>query len=175
MHCDNLPGFNYWAKERMDDVDSAVADSRSCSPAQYSFVLLGLLGRLGDLAWSGRLLVHTLNHAHCHRLTHVTYSKAPWERKNKLCSFFFTLRDQVDKRKRGEGWSPYRGEDTQKSSRHTWACLGSCPQWRHRQTWVIWGCLLVSSLNDDRSSLLALQTCKRYGLCGSPALGHSQR
>lgn len=34
----------------MDDVDSAVADSRGCSPAQNSFVLLGLLGRLGDLA-----------------------------------------------------------------------------------------------------------------------------
>lgn len=102
----------------MEDVDSAVADTRSCSPAQYSFVLLGLLGRLGDLARSGCLLIHALNDPHCHRLTHVTYSKAPWERETKR-SFFPHLGISYTKNKRlcHLKYSP-RGGYSEKLSTH---------------------------------------------------------
>lgn len=157
----------------MDDVDSAVADSRGCSPAQYSFVLLGLLGRLGDLAWSRRLLLHSFNDAHCHRLTHVTYSKASWEKETKQQCDFFTFEEQLNGTKRQEE-SPYREEGTRRSSPHTWACPGPCPQWQRHQIWAIWDCPLASSLNDGQSFPSAQQTCRRCGPCGSPALEHNQ-
>lgn len=42
------------------------------------------------------------------------------------------------KKKRSSGReSDYREEGTQRSSPHTWACPGSCPQWQHHQTWAI--------------------------------------
>lgn len=47
--------------------------------AQRSFALLSLLGGLGDLARGRGLLLHTLDDADRHRLTHVAHCKASWE------------------------------------------------------------------------------------------------
>lgn len=58
-----------------------MADPSVSSPAQHSFVLMGLLGRFRDLPGGRSLLLNTLDDAHCYGLTHVTHCKATWEMK----------------------------------------------------------------------------------------------
>lgn len=56
-----------------------MADPSVRSPAQHSFVLLGLLGRFCDLPRGQGLLLNPLDDAHCYSLTHVAHCKATWE------------------------------------------------------------------------------------------------
>ncbi len=58
-----------------------MADPNVRSPAQHSFVLLGLLGRFSDLPRGQGLLLNCLDDAHCYSLTHVAHCKATWEMK----------------------------------------------------------------------------------------------
>ncbi len=58
-----------------------MADPSVRSPAQHSFVLLGLLGRFSDLSRGKGLLLNRLDDAHCYSLTHVAHCKATWEMK----------------------------------------------------------------------------------------------
>lgn len=46
---------------------------------ENSFLLLGLLRRLGDLSTGGELLLDGLDDTDGNGLPHVTHSKAPWE------------------------------------------------------------------------------------------------
>lgn len=57
----------------------AADDAGRGGATRHSFALLGLLGRLGDLAGGRSLLIHGLDDPDRHSLTHVTHCKAPWE------------------------------------------------------------------------------------------------
>lgn len=59
----------------LNDQCTAMGDPGVGSGTQHSFVLLGLLGGLGDLASGGDFLLYALDHAHGHSLTHVTHRK----------------------------------------------------------------------------------------------------
>ena len=78
MHCDNRPDFDYGVWEgRGRGISATGASVGGGSPAQRSFGLLGLLGRLCDLAAGRGFLLHGFDHAHRYRLTHVAHRKAP--------------------------------------------------------------------------------------------------
>lgn len=59
----------------LDERCPALGDLGVGRGAQHSFVPLGLLGGLGDFTSGGDLLLHALDHADGHGLTHVTNRK----------------------------------------------------------------------------------------------------
>lgn len=59
----------------LDDRCPALGDLGVGRVAQHSFGPLSLLGGLGNFTSGGDLLLHALNHADGHSLTHVTHRK----------------------------------------------------------------------------------------------------
>lgn len=66
-----------------DERCPALGDLGVGSVAQHSFGPLGLLGRLGDFAGGGGLLLHTLNHADRHSLPHVAHRETTCKAKRR--------------------------------------------------------------------------------------------